>query len=199
MKTFNLILCGVGGQGLITLGRIIGNAAIIHGTGVSISEVHGMAQRGGSVIVHVRIGEPESPLIPRGMADAMLSLEILEACRNLTYTNNKTAIFVNRRIIRPSIPGIKLPTINEILHNLKKIGLKVEVVDAQKLALKAGAPLSENVVMLGALLSTNILKEYISIEDVEKAILNLFPKRIAEINLKALNLGLNYKHHQTLA
>ena len=197
MKTFNLVLCGVGGQGLITLGRIIGNAAIIHGTGVLISEVHGMAQRGGSVIVHVRLGEPESPLIPKGRADAMLCLELLEACRNLIYANNRTIIVANRRIIRPSIPGVKLPSIQEILSEMEKIKLNVKVVEAQKLALKAGAPLSENVVMLGALLSTKMLDEYLRVEDVERAIRSIFPEKIAEVNIKALHLGLKYKQHQS--
>lgn len=98
-ERFNLILSGVGGQGLITLGRLIGRACILAGRNVTIAEVHGMSQRGGSVVVHVRIGEGESPIIPSGAAHHIIAMEILEAGRTARYANKDTVMVVNDLIL----------------------------------------------------------------------------------------------------
>lgn len=185
----NLIVCGVGGQGLITLGRTIGIAAIKKRVDVLMSEVHGMAQRGGQVVVHLRIGKPESPLIPLGGADVVLGLELIETYRNLKYANSKSIIITNKRLIRPATPKVKLPEKEEILKAIKATGVKLIVINALEKAKKAEIPIAENMVMLGALMATKILQKYITIQNVEKVIIETFPEKIAEKNIKALRLG----------
>lgn len=192
-ETINLIVCGVGGQGLITLARIIGKTAVRKNIEILISEVHGMAQRGGQVIVHIKIGKPESPLIPHGGADVILGLELIETFRNLKYANSNSIIIANQRIIRPSIPKIKLPAKEEILKAIEETGVKLLRINALEKAKQAGIPIAENIVMLGALIATGILKKYITISDIEETIKEIFPEKIAEKNIKALKLGYNCK------
>ena len=193
MTEKNIVLVGVGGQGLITLGRVLGNTATNKGVKALTAETHGMAQRGGSVIVHVRMGNVNAPLIPKGMADAILGLEILETIRDLEYANNETEIIINNRIIRPQIPKIVLPKPEELIKELKKQKIKLEVLNAQELAIKAGNEITENIVMLGALMKTGILDGYINIEDIEETLRRMFPPAIAEMNIKALRLGYDTK------
>lgn len=190
-KTVNIVVVGVGGQGLITIGRILGNAAIVRGTGILVSEIHGLAQRGGSVIVHVRIGSPNSPLVPLHGAHVMLGLELTEAIRYLNYVNKQTLMILNRRTIRPSIPKVRTIPIEDTIRRLKSLGLRVIDIDAYNLAIKAGSAISENMVMLGALLGSKVLEGLISIEDVEEAIKRIMHPRWQEVNINALKLGYN--------
>lgn len=189
MKTKNIIIVGVGGQGLITIGRILGNAAILKNIGIMVSEVHGLAQRGGSVIVHVRIGAPHSPLVPLGRAHALLGLELAEVIRYLPYINESTLLIVNRRFIRPSIPKARMPPLEYTIAKLRKRGLKVIDVNAFDLAVKAGSPVSENIVMLGGLIATDTLKEILDLETIREAIKSTFHPRWHEVNLRALQYG----------
>lgn len=191
MNEKNIVLVGVGGQGLITLGRVIGNTAVNKGIKALTSETHGMAQRGGSVTVHVRLGEINSPIVARGYADAILGLELLETLRNIDYANEKTILIINKRIIRPQIPKVKLPKISEMLHVIDQINLKYKVIEALKLAIKAGSEITENIVMLGALMNTKILDDFITLADIEKTIEDMFPPSTAKTNLRALELGYN--------
>ena len=189
-KTINIIVTGVGGQGLITLGDVLGTAAVLRGVKVFVSEVHGLAQRGGSVIVHVRIGEPNSPLVPEKGANVILALEVLEAIRAIaTYANPKTLVIVNRRLIRPVVPGVKLKNIDEYISYIKKLGLKVIELNALDLAIKAGNPLGENMVMIGALLASKALNGLLDLNDVEKAIQTVMSKKWFDVNIKALRMG----------
>ncbi len=189
MKTINIIIVGVGGQGLITIGRILGNAAVLKNIGVMVSEVHGLAQRGGSVIVHARIGNPHSPLVPLGRAHALLGLELAEAIRYLPYVNENTLLIVNRRFIRPSVPKARMPPLEDTIAKLREKGLKVIDINAFDLAVKAGSPVSENIVMLGGLIATGILEGLLDIEAVREAIKSTFHPRWHEVNLRALQYG----------
>ncbi|MEM4476465.1 MAG: 2-oxoacid:acceptor oxidoreductase family protein, partial [Desulfurococcaceae archaeon] len=90
LKRFNILIAGVGGQGLLTLGELIGSAAIESGVDVTIAEVHGLSQRGGSVVVHVRLGPGSSPVIPRGAADLLIGLEAIETARYIDYANKES-------------------------------------------------------------------------------------------------------------
>ena len=191
MDKFDLILTGVGGQGLITLGRIIGETAIKNNVNALISEVHGMAQRGGQVIVHVRLGDVNSPLVPIGDANAILGLELIELIRNIKYANKDTVLIANNRTIRPSIPKVKIPNKDDLINFLKQTGLKVILIDALKLAIEAGSPIAENIVMLGALIASTNINKYFTLSDVEEVIKEIIPKRYVEVNLKALKLGYN--------
>lgn len=191
MKFKNILLTGVGGQGIITMGRILGLTAISKGVKALIAETHGMAQRGGSVLVHVRIGDVESPLIGFGMADVIIGLELIEALRALSYANSKTLLVLNDRIIRP--PGAKrIPSRDEIISELKKLGLNYILIDALKLAIEAGSSISENIVLIGGLFATNILSGYIDVDDIESTLKKMFSGRVLEINMKAFKYGYEF-------
>ncbi|MHA1627913.1 MAG: indolepyruvate oxidoreductase subunit beta [Candidatus Baldrarchaeia archaeon] len=187
-KYKNVLAVGVGGQGLITFGRVLAEAAILNGTRVLTAEVHGMAQRGGSVVTHIRLGDVESPLIPLNGAHVIVSMELLEAARYINYANRETILILNKRLIRPNIPGVKMPKMDEIIEKIKSIGLKTVILEADKLAEEAGSYVSANMVMLGALLGSKTLDGFVKLKNVEKVISKM-PEPWREINIKALKLG----------
>jgi len=192
----NVLAVGVGGQGLITFGRVLAEAAILNGVKVLTAEVHGMAQRGGSVVTHIRLGDVESPLIPLNGAHVIVSMELLEAARYINYANKETILILNKRLIRPNIPGVKMPKMDEIIEKIKSIGLKTVILEADKLAEEAGSYVSANMVMLGALLGSKILDGFVKLENVEKVISKM-PEPWREINIKALKLGSSsYMEHE---
>jgi len=184
----NVLAVGVGGQGLITFGRVLAEAAILNGVKVLTAEVHGMAQRGGSVVTHIRLGDVESPLIPLNGAHVIVSMELLEAARYINYANRGTILILNKRLIRPNIPGVKMPKMDEIIEKIRSIGLKMVILEADKLAEEAGSYVSANMVMLGALLGSKTLDGFVKLENVEKVISKM-PEPWREINIKALKLG----------
>ena len=184
----NVLAVGVGGQGLITFGRVLAEAAILNGVKVLTAEVHGMAQRGGSVVTHIRLGDVESPLIPLNGAHVIVSMELLEAARYINYANRNTLLILNKRLIRPNIPGVKVPKMDEIIEKIKSTGLKTVILEADKLAEKAGSYVSSNMVMLGALLGSKILDDFVKLENVEQVVSKM-PEPWREINIKALKLG----------
>lgn len=184
----NVLAVGVGGQGLITFGRVLAEAAILNGVKVLTAEVHGMAQRGGSVVTHIRLGDVESPLIPLNGAHVVVSMELLEAARYINYANKNTLLILNKRLIRPNIPGVKMPKVDEIVEKIKSTGLKTVILEADKLAEEAGSYVSANMVMLGALLGSKILGDLVKLGNVEQVISKM-PEPWREINMKALKLG----------
>ena len=188
-EKINITLTGVGGQGVITAANMLGKAAVRARINVFVSEVHGMAQRGGSVNCTVRLGGISGPLIPNGSANVILSLEPSEALRFIKYSNKKTKIITD---VSPVIPFTvatgdeKYPKLEEIFNELKKYG-KLYKIDATKLAKEAGALITKNVVMLGALAGINILpfKSDFFIETILESI----PNKYKNINKKAFELG----------
>lgn len=149
----NILIVGVGGQGTLLASRIIGSYALSSGFDVKLSEVHGMAQRGGSVVTHVRIGENvRSPLIDEGEADCIVAFELLEAIRWLPYLKKGGTLIVNDQEILPMpvITGaVKYPA--DILGQLNALGVKVISLDALKLAAESGSIKAINTVLLGVL------------------------------------------------
>lgn len=188
-EKINIVLTGVGGQGVITAANILGKAAVKAGVNVFVSEVHGMAQRGGSVNCTVRLGDVSGPLVPAGSASAMLSMEPSEALRYIQYTNKKTKIITD---IVPVIPFTvatgdeKYPELEKIFKELEKYGVLYKI-DAVKLAKEAGALITKNVVMLGALAGTEILpfKSDILLDTILESV----PKKYKDLNKKAFELG----------
>ncbi|MDI9643548.1 MAG: indolepyruvate oxidoreductase subunit beta [Archaeoglobaceae archaeon] len=188
----NILVVGVGGQGALTTAHLIARSAMKAGLNVLVAETHGMAQRGGSVEVHVRIGDVHSPLIPDCGADIVLALEPSEALRYAKYLNESSKILLNsRKIVPPSVTvGLaKYPAIEEIVENLRKITKEIYVVNASEIAEKAGDAVTANVVIVGMMLS--LLKLPFSIKDVEEVITETMGK--AELNLKALKMGYTFK------
>ena len=186
MRTFNLVIVGVGGQGILTLGSIVGTASIISGRDVSIAEVHGMSQRGGSVIVHVRIGEEPSPIVPVGAADHVIALELIEAARYAHYARQDAFLVVNDFLWPP--PLQKYPARDLIVSSLRAKNAKLYVFDANRLSAQyTGSIISANIALLGFSLGVNQeLEDIIPLDAVEKSLEEHFRKNILEANIKLL-------------
>ncbi len=190
--------CGVGGQGLMLVSNIIGLACAEFGFKIRTAETHGLAQRSGSTYTHIRVSTDEtiySPLIPYGEADVLLSLEAIEALRNIEFLKRDGIIVLNDYIWYPvqstfervKNQEIKYVSTNEILSQLKKITDKIYIIKAIDLANEAGNPLTSNVVLLGALAKTNGFP--ITLEQLKKIVPQVVPEKAIDANLKALILG----------
>ncbi|AEH61084.1 indolepyruvate ferredoxin oxidoreductase, beta subunit [Methanosalsum zhilinae DSM 4017] len=184
---FDLIISGVGGQGTILASDIIGKAAVLSGYSVRAAETHGMAQRGGSVINHIRIGCDLGSLIPPGGADIMLALEPSEAIRYIEYLSPGGTVIMNTEPVYPVsvLSGkSKYPDISAILKELED-NFTVNSFDATGLARKAGHQQSMNVVMVGA------LSNYLPFESevLVGCIKEMVPPRTLDINMEAFRLG----------
>jgi len=184
MSNKNIIITGTGGQGIVLASRIIANVAFKSGFDVKESELHGMAQRGGSVIGHIRFGKVVySPNIPWGKADIMIALEELEALRYLHFLKPHGIIILNRKKILPSIEGKEYPQNIELL--LIEKGFIVKCIDAEAIAKQIGNPKVENSIILGFLSVLLPFKQKLWEEIIKSAV----PLKTVEINLKAFNEG----------
>ncbi|MEM1629042.1 MAG: indolepyruvate oxidoreductase subunit beta [Desulfurococcaceae archaeon] len=179
---YNIVVTGVGGQGLITLGELIGIACTINGLNSTIAEVHGMSQRGGSVIIHVRIGDVHSPIIPMGSADLILALEMIEAARYIRYAKRGATVIVNDFIWPP--PLSEYPDREEIVKSLGSKEIRLLIYNANELSEKlTGSPISSNIAMLGfAMGALRELDELIGFENMEKALGEVFKGKALELN-----------------
>jgi|Deesub1362A_J573_1020465.scaffolds.fasta_scaffold00003_347 indolepyruvate ferredoxin oxidoreductase beta subunit len=186
MKYCDILVTGVGGQGIITFGRVLSSVYNKRGVRVMMAETHGMSQRGGSVEVHIRIGDIHSPLVPVGGADVIIGLELIETMRVLRYANKDTIVVANTRMIRPALPKINMPSPDELISKAESLGIKILTVNAHELALKAGSALSVNMVMLGGLVALDILPGKVTKKDFLDVISGL---RMSEINSKAFEMG----------
>lgn len=194
MSETNVLLVGVGGQGILTTSAILARSALKAGVNVVTAETHGMAQRGGSVEVHVRFGEVESPLIPFGGADIVVGLEPVEILRYTQYLNDSTKVILNTRsIIPPTVStGIaRYPELEEVIQAVKKITENISIVNASDVAEKyAGTVQATNVVVIGMLAKKIDLP--FNFDVIEETIKEFFPERLVEPNLKALKAGYEY-------
>jgi indolepyruvate ferredoxin oxidoreductase beta subunit len=184
--SFDILIVGIGGQGTILASNILGEACLLENRHIKGAETHGMAQRGGSVESHIRIGGEYGPLIAPGQADLLISFDLLEALRYSHYLKKDGKMVVNNHLVLPtSVFTQKLvaPSEGEIIAVLKKHPLCL--LDADSLAAEAGSPLSANVVILGAASSAMPLKP----ESLLEAVKRLVPKKTVEINVKAFEAG----------
>jgi len=191
MKEFNIVLAGVGGQGTLLAAEAIGVAAVRDELNVRVSEIHGMAQRGGAVVSTVRIGEDAlSSTVLDGRADVLLGFEPFETLRNLKYASEKTLVLMSTERIPPTelaAKNVKYPSIEKLVEKLRIFTCHVFLVDAPQLAKKAGSSLAQNVVLLGALAGTGVLP--VKTESLKEAIRELVPAKHLEMNLRAFELG----------
>jgi len=185
-KTFNIVITGTGGQGLITLLQIVAEAATIEGFDVKTAELHGLSQRGGSVNTHIRIGEKVySPLVPLGSADLILSLEYLETLRAIPYSNSKTTFLINCY----SLPFVGTISEKEIDRRLS------ELIKSDKIIIAASEicrkELGKDVLGGIYLISYAAFKGLLPIkpESIKKAIARIIPKKYLDINQKAYKLA----------
>ncbi len=191
VKELNIIIAGVGGQGVVLLSEILGNAAVRDGLKVRGSEVLGMAQRGGSVFSNIRLGEEVySPMTPDGKCDVLISLEPSEALRNIQYLNPGSIVIMNNRKVIPATVSMgksSYPEIGQIQQKLESVTARVISLDAVEMAEKAGNRQTSNVVMLGALFGSG--KMPIKIETIKASIRERVPAKAADVNLKAFDMG----------
>lgn len=185
----NVMIVGVGGQGTLLASRILGNVAISEGYDVKMSEVHGMAQRGGSVVTYVKYGDKvHSPIISEGEADIIVSFEELEAQRWISYMKKDGILIVNTQQIDPMpvITGaVKYP--KNIISRLMEKTDGIVAVDAFKLANEAGNSKAVNVVLLGVLAKSSGIGK----EKWLDAVKNTVPAKFLDVNLRAFELGYN--------
>lgn len=183
----NIMIVGVGGQGSLLASKILGKAAMDSGLDVKVSEVHGMSQRGGSVVTYVRFGEEVySPVIGKGDADVILSFELLEAARWLPNLKNGGTIVTSTQQINP------MPVITgaaeypqDILEDMKALGVDVRAYDAAAIAAEAGNAKASNVALIG--LAADILGFEPDI--LRNAVAACVPAKALEVNLKAFDLA----------
>jgi indolepyruvate ferredoxin oxidoreductase beta subunit len=190
-KEFNIIICGVGGQGVVLMSELLGNAAVRDGVAVKGSEVLGMAQRGGSVFSNIRLGgDVIAPLTPEGKCDVLIAVEPSEALRNIQYLARSSVVVLNSQTVMPYTVFLGksgYPGHEQILARLGEVTDRVITLDANKLAEAAGSLQSANVVMLGALYGTGLLP--VTPETAKAVIKSRFKAKVGEINIKAFDLG----------
>ena len=190
MKNINISLVGVGGQGVVSTGIILGNTISKKGINVVMSEIHGMAQRGGIVTVDMRIGDVYGPIIPKGKLDLIIGFEAMETLRALKRATNATKIRMNMEKIIPFTVNIgdeKYPDIEEIIKN---VNIKNIVgIDAISIAKKNGNLQTVNMVLLGAAFATDLLP--IEQMDIEESIKTQFPKYSWESNINSFRDGMD--------
>jgi len=187
MKTKNVMIVGVGGQGSLLASKLFGKLLIQKGYDVKVSEVHGMSQRGGSVVTYVRYGDKVySPIIDKGEADLIIAFELLEASRYTAFLKEDGTIIVNTQEINPMpvITGaVKYPS--DLEAKMKALGLNVDAMDALKLAEEAGSPKAVNIVLMGRASKYFDFSEEEWIDLIKKSV----PEKFAEMNIKAFKLG----------
>jgi len=186
----DIIFTGVGGQGIVMLSDIFCEAALLNGFDITKAEIHGMAQRGGSIIAYTRLSEKvTSPLIETGKADIIVGFEILETTRVLPMLKPNGTVIVNTKHIPPnSLPkNLKQKTTPELLNIIQNNALIVHKIDGSNIAQQIGNDLVVNTILLGAL---SALPEMpIKRESFEKAITNRLKEKHLQINLHSFELG----------
>ena len=189
METKNVMIVGVGGQGSLLASKLLGRLLLSKGYDIKVSEVHGMSQRGGSVVTYVRFGDKVySPVIDKGQADYIVSFELLEAARWTEYLKPGGKIITNTQQINPMpviIGAAEYP--ENLVQKMLDAGIDVDAFDALTLAEQAGSSKAVNLVLMGR------LSKYfdISAEEWLTAIEASVPAKFLEMNKKAFSLGLN--------
>jgi len=192
MDTTRLIIVAVGGQGNLLASRVIGEAALIADVPVRMSEIHGMAQRGGVVESAIVFGDASSTVISDGEADVLLGFEPSETLRALNKCNANTVVITSLAPLSPftvTTGNSVYPSLNVLQALIRQKTAKLIAFDAAALATEAGNVLSVNMVLLGALIQTGTVP--LQVENVKEAIMNKTSKTFVESNLKAFELGVS--------
>jgi indolepyruvate ferredoxin oxidoreductase beta subunit len=194
---YNILLAGVGGQGLMLLSQVMGDACTQSSVNVVVGAQHGLAQRSGSISAHIRIGDAYSPLIPYGTADLIIAMEATEALRYIEFLKQGGIVVMNSRIMHPPLetaPIVKnrqekrmYITLEQIEEQLGKIADKVITIDAEKVAAESGNPRTENVVLLGAASALGGFP--LQADPLKESVKRVVPERAVDANLKAFDLG----------
>ena len=185
----SVMIVGVGGQGTLLASRVLGSAMLSQGVDVKVSEVHGMSQRGGSVVTYVRYGDKVySPIIAQGEADVLLAFEALEAARYLPWLKPDGTVIVNTQQMDPMpvVTGVaEYP--KDILGKVQEQGVKMVALDALGMAEQAGSAKAVNVGLSGAMAKKLDLPKEVWIDTIQETV----PPKFIDMNLKAFELGYN--------
>ena len=190
MDTKNIVIVGVGGQGSLLAGKILGHLFLNAGFDVKVSEVHGMSQRGGSVITFVRFGDKVfSPVVDKGHADYLVSFELLETARHLSYLKSGGQVVTNTQRLDPMpvITGAAVYPEN-LADKIRALGVNVDALDCVTVAKTAGSVKAVNLVLLGR------LSHYFDIAETswQNSITACVPAKFLELNQRAFELGKNF-------
>ncbi|MBP5685047.1 MAG: indolepyruvate oxidoreductase subunit beta [Candidatus Methanomethylophilaceae archaeon] len=188
---YTVQIVGVGGQGVLLASMVLGNAAMDMGYNVAMSEVHGMAQRGGSVLSTLRFGDDViSPLEAAGCADLIMGFEPAETCRNLPLGNKDTVVLMNLDPVLPSMVAAgfeEYPDIEDLKNAVLKANKNLYTLDATKIAIEAGKAVAANAVMIGAVAA---MKGFPIPKDVLlKSLMEQVPEKFRDLNVKAFEMG----------
>jgi indolepyruvate ferredoxin oxidoreductase beta subunit len=192
-----IVVVGVGGQGVLFASKVISEAALLDGKNAVMSEVHGMAQRGGVVMCNICVGCIESSLVGDAEADIIFAFEPMEAYRAMAKANAGTRFVTSTSKVVPVVVSIgkqKYPDINAMFDEIKSITPKLTAVDADKLAVEAGSYVTANSVLLGALAGTAECP--VTLEKMKEALKNTVPPKMLDVNMKAFELGFNAAKEQ---
>ncbi len=191
MQTKNIMIVGVGGQGTLLASKLLGKLLLGKGYDVKVSEVHGMSQRGGSVVTYVRYGDKVySPVIDKGEADVIISFELLEAARWVEYLKKDGVIITNTQQVNPMpviIGAQEYP--EKLAEKIKNLGIKLDALDALSLAEKAGNSKAVNIVLMGRLSKLFDFTESEWLTAIEQSV----PEKFLELNKKAFALGREFE------
>lgn len=182
MEKADFLLSGLGGQGILFMTKIVANAALNKGLDIMGAETHGMAQRGGSVVSHLRLGKVNSSLIRTGSADYLIALEENEAYRNLPYLASGGGMYVNAE------PGVFSTPM--VIPYLDKMGIRYRCLPAGKIAMELGAPMSSNLAMLGYFSAFE--NSIFAPGEFKATIAQVSPDRFRSVNLKVFEAGLRH-------
>ncbi|MBU2644910.1 indolepyruvate oxidoreductase subunit beta [bacterium] len=190
MKPTRLIIVAVGGQGNLLTSKVLGEASLLSHMPVRMSEIHGMAQRGGVVESALVFGDARSTIISDGEADLLVGFEPSETLRALNKCNTKTVVVTNLTPLPPFTVAIGngvYPELQEIQRLIREKTARLIALDASALAKQAGNIMAVNMVLLGSLIQTSVLP--IAVDHVKEAIRTITKKAFVDINLKAFDLG----------
>ena len=189
METKNVMIVGVGGQGSLLASKLLGRLLLTKGYDIKVSEVHGMSQRGGSVVTYVRFGDKVySPVIDQGQADFIVSFELLEAARWTSFLKPGGKLITNTQKINPMpviIGAAEYP--ENLVEKMKAAGIDLDAIDALSLAEQAGSPKAVNLVLMGKLAKYFDIPEEEWLQAIEESV----PAKFLEMNKTAFALGAN--------
>lgn len=193
---YTIQIVGVGGQGVLMASMVLGNAAMNAGYKVAMSEVHGMAQRGGSVLSTLRFGDDViSPLEAVGNADMIMGFEPVETVRNLSLANKDSVILMNLDPVLPSMVAAgfeEYPDIDVLKKAVTDVNPNLNTIDATSIAIEAGKAVAANAVMIGAVVAMEGFP--LSKEVLLEALKMQVPAKFLDLNVKAFEMGYNYFH-----
>ena len=190
----SILICGIGGQGTVLASKLICQAALSLNMDVRSAETIGMAQRGGSVVSHVRIGSGlHSPLIPLSAADILIAFEPCEAVRNLPYLKKDGVIVVSDKVIPPVTASLSGQSFDSsvMIETLRKKSSRVMVLDTDSLSANLGSSKATNTLLLGAAAASGVLG--VSLDDLKSALSVLVKPQFVELNVRALDMGAGVK------